>query len=859
MKKLYFISVVIIIFTANIFAFQTTSLRVIVTDRNSDAVANASVRLKGKDDFLKEINNASNKVFQFSLLKKGKYFLEVKADGFKSVSQEIKLKSGRNEALVKLAIAEIKENVEVEVNSRDKSLDSRSGAFTGVLTPQQIQDLPDDPDEFKKELENIAGPGALIRTDGFEDGKLPSKDQIASIKIIRSSFDAEFHTVGRTYIDIVTKAGGSKWSGSVSGNFNDESMNARPTFAPVRAASQRKSYNYSIGGPIVKKKASLSAFGFGNDTSNTSNIVAALPDRRVNETVSRRSRFTYNEGKLSYNLTERHPLNFAYRHSSFNTKNSGVGGINLQERASDTKSRTDRIRVTTSGLVGKRYLHEFRFQYIDEGRRTVPLNFERAIIVSGSFARGGAGSNNRNRRKHVTLSENIVFGVEKHILKFGTLVEFTKQSLDSANNQNGTFIFSSLDNFRLGIPSRFSQRLEARKINLTQFQFGTFMQDDFRLHKSFMLSLGLRYEFQNNLSDKNNFSPRVGFSWSPRKKGKTVVRGGIGVYYNWLTAQNVSTILSRDQAQPQETIVLNPGFPNPFIGGINQETINSFWRKSPNLKNPYVISSTIGVSHRLGKRTSIRATYRYEKGVHQFRSRDINAPNTNGIRPDLNFGRIVQVESSAFYVRNSLQLGFNSRLFKKVSIFGGYTLAKRISDADGIFSLPSNNFNLSLDRGVSSNDQRHRMYTYVSWTVRKGIRISTTFNFNSPRPYSITTGFDDNNDTVFNDRPNGVERNTERGVWSKTVGGDFSYTYFFGNVKKKGGSGSEMIIITSGGAMPSFNKKKRFSLQFFLSAQNVLNQTNLRGFIGVQTSPFFGSAVSAGQPRRINVGLRFGF
>jgi len=849
----------IIVLAANLFAFQTTSLRVIVTDRNSDAVAGATVRIKGKDELLREIKNASHKVFDFFRLQKGKYILEVEAEGFESVSQEFRLKRGRNEIIVKLEIAKIKENVEVEIDSREKSLDSQNGAFTSVLTPQQIKDLPDDPDELKKQLESLAGPGAIIRVDGFEDGKVPNKAQIASIKIIRSSFDAEFHTVGRTYIDIVTKAGGSKWSGSIGGNFNDESMNARSADAPIRAPSQRKSYNYSLSGPIVKKKASLSIFGFGSDNSNTSNIVAALPDRRINETVGRTSQFTYNEGKLSYNLTKRQPLNVGYHHSSFNTKNSGVGGINLQERASDTKRRTDRIRVTTSGLVGKKYLHEFRFQYIDENNKTTPRNFDRAVIVSGAFARGGAGSNNRSGRRHFTLSENIVFGVEKHTLKFGTLVEFTKQRLTSADNQNGTYIFSSLDNFRLGIPSRFSQRLEERKINLSQLQFGTFLQDDVRLHKSFMLSMGLRYEFQNNLSDKNNFSPRIGFSWSPQKKGKTVIRGGAGLYYNWLTAQNLSTILSRDRDQPQETIILNPGFPNPFSGGINQQTINSFWQKSPNLKNPYVLSASIGVSHRIGKRSSIRATYKYEKGVHQFRSRDINAPDANGIRPDLNFGRTVQIESSAFYVRNSLRIGWSSSLFKKVRIFGGYTLAKRISDADGIFSLPSDNFNLRLDRGASSNDQRHRMYTYVSWRIKKSLSFSTNFNIDSSRPYSITTGFDDNNDTVFNDRPPGVKRNSERGVWAKYVGANLSYTYFFGNVKKKGGSGNRRIIITSGGAMPSFNKKKRFSLQFYTSGQNLLNQANRRNFIGVQTSPFFGKAVSAGSPRRLNVGMRFGF
>ena len=857
MKVINVISVIVLT-ASTFFAFQTTSLRVIVTDQNSDAVANATVRLKRKDGFLKEIKNAGNKTFLYSALQKGKYILEVEADGFTSLSQEIKLKSGANDIVVRLAIGDIKENVEVEVNQQDKSLDSKEGAFTGTLTKEEIEDLPDDPEELKKRLENIAGPGAIIRTDGFGGGQLPNKNQIAAIKIIRSSYDAEFHGAGRSYIDIVTRAGGSKWRGSFGGSFNDESLNARNAFALVRPSSQTKNFNYSVSGPIIKDKASISLFGFGNISSSAANINAILPDRQINETVGRSSFWSFNEGKFSYNMTKNHPLNIWFRQTRNNNKNFGVGGFNLRERGSDSNNRTNRLRVSTSGLVAKRYLHEFRFQFIDGKTRNVPKSFERAIVVLDSFSKGGSSANSSTRRKHFIVTENIIYGLEKHTLKFGVNVEYQKQRLDSANNQDGTYIFSSLNDFTQGRPSRFTQRPDARRIDTSQVQFSTYAQDDIRLHKTFMLSLGLRYEIQSNLKDRNNFSPRVGFSWSPQKKGKTVIRGGAGLYYNWLTPGNVSTIVSRDINQPEEIIILNPGFPNPFFGGINQQRISSYWQKSPLLKNPYVISSSIGISRRLGKSSSIRATYKYEKGVHQFRSRDINAPNANGIRPDANFGRIVEVDSSAFYVHNSFQLNFSTNLFKKVRIFSNYTLAKRTSDADGIFSLPSDNFNLRLDRAVSNRDQRHSIYGYAGWSIRKNIRLSTNFSLNSPTPYSITTGLDNNNDTVFNDRPIGGNRNTERGVWSKQIGANLSYTYSFGKAKGGKSSGSGMIFI-SGGAMPSFNKKKRFSLQFYISSQNLFNITNLRNFVGVQTSPFFGRAISAGSPRRINLGMRFSF
>ena len=847
-----------ILFATSVEAFQSTSLRVVVVDQNSDAVFKPTVRLKRDKDIVKEFAEIEQKSITFSSLKPGNYILEAEAAGFSKFSQEIKITSGINDLILKMVVSEIKENVDVSLDSQAKSLDTKDGAFTGVLTEQDIEALPDDPEKLREELQNLAGPGAEIRVDGFSGGQPLTKDQIASIKIIRSSFDAEFHQAGRSYIDIVSRAGGSKWRGGVGFSFNDEALNARNAFALTRPPSQNRSFNYSVNGPIIKNKASLSLYGFSSNSYSTANIVAALPEGQVNQTVKRESSYSYANGKVSYNLTKRHPLNIALRHNSNNSSNFGVGGINLPERGSNYKSSNNDLRISTSGLVAGKYLHEFRFRFIDEKNETDPLNSETAIIVLDSFARGGAGSNQTSTRRLFSVAENIVFGVEKQVVKFGFLFEHESQDLRSANNQNGTFTFSSLADFSANRPATYTQRLDERRINLTQQQFGAYVQDDIRIHKTFMMNLGLRYEWQNNFNDKNNFSPRIGFSWSPQKGGKTTFRGGIGLYYNWLRASELSTILSRELDQPRELIILNPGFPDPLAGGINQERVNSFWRRSPELRNPHVFSYSLGVSRRIGKRSSLRATYSFERGVYQFRSRDINAPLENGIRPNPGLGRVVEIDSSAFYRRNSLRISFNSRFLKKFSVFGNYRIAKRISNSDSTFSLPSDNYNLNADRGASSNDIRHQIWSSFSWKIMKSLRYSANTFIRSPRPYSITTGLDNNNDTIFNDRPLGVGRNSERGDWNVNVGSSLSWTYGFGTAKKpeapRGG-----FVIVSGGVAPVFNAKKKYSLQFSVNAQNIINKTNFTRYVGVQTSPFFGRPVSAGSPRRINFGIRFSF
>jgi hypothetical protein len=856
--KIYFRQILFFLSLAiSVSAFQASSLHIVVTDQNSAIIANPTIRLKNHTGLVQEIIKAESQTIGFSKLDAGKYILEITADGFKPHSQNIEVKSGRNEFIIKLEIGGIVENVIVKRDEQEKQTDPRDGAFSGFLTRDQIENLPDDPDELKRELQQLAGGEATFRVDGFTGGRLPAKSQIASIKIIRSTFDSEFHEIGLSVVDIITKAGGSNWDGSVGFRFNDESLNARHPFASSRVPTQFRVFDFFINGPIIKDKTSISIFAFGDRSYDSENIVAALPDRQIQQSIKRTSDSLYTSAKITHNLSKTHSLNLSYDFISAKSGNFGVGGFDLPQRAYETKSRTNQLRVSESGYIGTKYLHEFRLQFKDEILKTIPLTNLPTIIVLNSFNDGGAGQASNIRQQNFSLGENLLSGFGRHALKIGALLEYERQKVESADNQNGIFLFSSLNDFQLGKASTFSQRPGNRKVTLSQVQIGSFIQDDIRIHKSFSLSLGLRYEWQNNLSDKNNFSPRLGFLWSPGKSGLTTFRGGLGLFYNWLPAGNLATILSQDINQPGETIIVNPGFPDPLASGTKVSLPSGFSRLADDLKNPYILLSSFGVERRILPQTSLRILYKFQRGVHQFRSRDINSPLADSFRPDSRFGRIIQVESSAFFVQHSLETDFHTNFSKTLFLLANYTVSKRTSDADGIFFLPTDNNDLSLDRSVSNYDRRHRFYTSVNWKFRKGFNFSTNYFTNSPAPYTITTGRDENGDTNFNDRPIGIRRNSERGSWHNQVDTSLSWTFSFGEKSKEDKGPTSIVLV--GGEVPDFDLSKNYSLKFYISARNILNQTNLTNFVGVQTSSFFGQATSAQIARKIEFGIRFNF
>ena len=88
-------------------------------------------------------------------------------------------------------------------------------------------------------------------------------------------------------------------------------------------------------------------------------------------------------------------------------------------------------------------------------------------------------------------------------------------------------------------------------LTASQVDIGAFLGDDWKLSRSFTLSLGLRYEKQTNIHDPHDFAPRVGLAWAPR--AKMVVRAGFGIFYDRFGLANTMTALRRNGVRQQQS------------------------------------------------------------------------------------------------------------------------------------------------------------------------------------------------------------------------------------------------------------------------------------------------------------------
>jgi hypothetical protein len=458
--------------------------------------------------------------------------------------------------------------------------------------------------------------------------------------------------------------------------------------------------------------------------------------------------------------------------------------------------------------------------------------------VLDAFTGGGSQVDRRSTETQIQLNEIISWNHGKHFVKGGmNIPDITRRGSSDRSNFGGTFSFSTLTDYLNNRPFLFSINRGDGHLVFWQKDFGLFVQDNMLVRPNFSLGLGSRYERQNYLGDKNNLAPRLSFAYAPGKQRKTVIRGGSGLFYDRTGGSPISDILRFDGQRLRQVFISNPSYPDPFSSGATLAAQpSSIVRFAPELRSPYTIQSSLGVERQLAKALTASVNYIHTRGIKLFRSRNINAPfPPSSERPDPTIGVLRQVESSALAQGHALELVLRGKVTRFFNGTVQYTLGRAYNNAGGINSLPANNYDLTREWSRAEFDERHRFNLLGSIEAGDWFNLGLTLSLTSGRPYSLTTGRDDNHDTIANDRPAGVQRNSLQGPGAATF--DVRWAKEFALKKNKEGP-----MMTVG-----------------VDAFNVFNRTNYASFIGNLSSPFFGLPVAARPARRMQLTLGFTF
>jgi len=436
------------------------------------------------------------------------------------------------------------------------------------------------------------------------------------------------------------------------------------------------------------------------------------------------------------------------------------------------------VRVVSPSLIS-----EARAVY---GRRSFKYteNFPPQFSISGS---GLPTIGNQNYPQFRTdnlyeFTNNWSWIRSRHSVRFGA--NFLRYQLNSffAPSFMGVISYPSMTDFLNDRNAQFSQYAGTGLTPARTSEFGGFFGDDWRVASSLTLNLGIRYEyvgapfgyFSEAKPDVNNFAPRFGFAWSPKKSdgwlraitgdGKLAIRGGYAISYDQVfqnillnNARNfprgVSITLDAQTGKRMWDAASRPKPPTPqdYVAQGKDPKLLPLRLFSPNkrISQPYGQQFSFGFERQLYTSYALRVFYVGSHGVKLVREVEQNigfqavAVNANpsvyagilpGLQPvknaagtitqyqrDPTSGSILVGDGYASSIYHSLQVTFAKQYRDSFGYSVNYTWSAYINDSDDILggqanrTLPSVPFNLKLDRARSGFDVPHRLvasYTY---------------------------------------------------------------------------------------------------------------------------------------------------
>ncbi len=831
-----------------------------ITDQTGAVIPGASITVKNSSGLVVSATSDGAGSYDVKNLPPGKYTISVTAKGFAPAKQEVEIAAGQNlNTNVPMEILVKEEDIQVQSDAAQVSTNSDSNSSSVVITGKDLDALSDDPDELQQELQALAGPsagpnGGQIYIDGFTGGQLPPKSSILEIRVNQNPFSAQYDRMGFGRIEIITKPGTDKPHGQFFINDNHSFMDALNPFAATEPNFDTQIYSGNVGGPLGKK----ASYQINAERRNIDEAAVVLPEAFAAANVPVvgvlnprvRTNFT---ARFDYQLSSSNSLMVRYQFTHEHEENDGISQLSLPAQGYNQTESENTIQVSDRQSFGPHVINETRFEWQRDNTGQNALFATPQINVQGQFIDGGNPigissviANHYEVQNYTSISKG------NHFMRLGGRLRDTANTSISTQNFNATYSFGAtkdplnpattidpLTNFHNGQPTQLTITTGNPLLQNNFVDVGLYAEDDWKVRPNMTLSYGLRYETQNDIAYHGNWAPRVGFAWGLGSKKnaapKTVIRTGFGMFYDrfpqglvmqserqnginqqQLTVTAGNTNSTADIAARQLLASLFAAFPNttPPLNSL-AATLSTTYSINPGLQVPYTIQFAGSVERQLTKTATLTATYLHSHGVHQLFSSVLTTTPV----PQYQF------ESGGVFNQNQLIANFNMRVNTKLTIFSFYMFGHANANTFGASSFPSNPVEgISADYGRAAFDVRQRLFLGGTVSLPHGFRVSPFMVANAGAPFNITTGLDNNDDSIFNDRPS----------FATDLSAPNVVTTNFGNFNKVPLAGQTIVPVNFGNSPSQFTLNMRVSKTFGIgpkleSANNNPQQSGQRG------------------------------
>jgi len=428
-----------------------------------------------------------------------------------------------------------------------------------------------------------------------------------------------------------------------------------------------------------------------------------------------------------------------------------------------------------------------------QGTSTNPLNYGPPNVSFTNYGSLSDSSFTLTRNQSTGLTDGVVLSRGNHTISFG--IGFQRNDLATQTDQNGrgSYTFTGtatsqiganglpapntgLDfaDYLLGLPEAANITYGSNSLYFNENVVSGYAQDDWRIHPSLTLLVGLRYEYFQPFTEKNgvltnldlapnytaaslvtpqsivgpysgafpvglinpdynNFGPRVGLAWRvPGIKRATIVRAGFGIYYNGQAYYQFPLRLAQ---QPpfavSNSIVSSVTSPltiaDGFLGAVPGKNLLNTYAVNRNYHTPYAQTWTFSIQHELARGMFVEGTYIGTKGTNldvylspnsAAPGTPLNSENRLPIANATTFTYDTPVGNSSY---NGAMLRFAQRFNRGMSFRATYTFSKSIDNASMFGGTVAQDFrDISAERSLSAFD--HRQVFDMNWTMESRFR-----------------------------------------------------------------------------------------------------------------------------------------
>jgi hypothetical protein len=672
-----------------------------------------------------------------------------------------------------------------------------------------------------------------------------SPDAISQFQIITNRFDATLGRSAGVAVNVQSKTGTNQIHGSAFGYFRNSAFNAgdpilkaqgNPT--PITPLSDQQ-YGGTVGGPIRKEKLWYFGSYEGEHQSSSVTDTPLLPGS-VSSAIPQLLRVNEYLGRVDFQANGKNHI--FVRGNGFTFKNDHTfssGSADLSSAYYATRSNYT-IMGDWNHVVSSRMVNDVHADFSHFSWQNLPLYVSQAITFGTVTV--GAPYNypqifNQNVQEY---RDDLYYLTGKHSLKFGGEYLYSSNTGLFQQNLNGTASSCAsivaktvngitytpaqvaADLFPQGTLSAstwnytntanptqssinslcalgtFTQGSGNFNVAIPRSQIAFWAQDDYKVLARLTLNLGLRYDndlgifntglkLNNGLltptsNDNHEFAPRVGFVYDLSGSGRTVIRGGAGMFFADIAAnQTIDSQIFNGVTSLQQSITGSSSSPLNLLKPFANPTATprqAVQPLGPNVSTPYGLQMSIGVQRELPMRSSITADYVHTRLYHdwvrlnsnllqntanpQFNlnpsskyvaGTTVSCP-TGGVTPDPvqgAFNACAQAFTAVnqFFTPNgagsiydALQLGVRHNLDHGFTGGVAYTYARLKDSSESPFYYPNKPFinGLHDEWANGQDDQRHTLTVTGDYAWKYGLSLSTLFHYGSGNAFPTTAG-----------------------------------------------------------------------------------------------------------------------